>query len=96
MNCNLDRTPLTIKQLEDLARDCGTSEDEMERMHAVHDKTAFWVSWLLGITRQRRFEMCCHGELVLDSRQHILPIKPIPPIVIDPFFLNQAKTGATR
>lgn len=92
MNCNLDRTPLTVEQLETLARTL-VSEDAMTTSRAVNEKAAMWLSWLDGVTRQLRWEMCLRGELVLDTSRPFVP-KPERPWVIDPFFLNQRRTAS--
>jgi hypothetical protein len=85
MNRNLDGTPITDEQLEALARDCGATESEIEA-HQAEER--MHRSWLLSITRQRRWEMLMDGQLNQDSSRTFVP-KPRPTITIDPFFLNQ-------
>lgn len=87
MNCNPDHTPLTIEQLEGMARTLVDGA-EMANQRGVHDKHAMWESWLLTLTRQLRFDMCMQGQLVCDTRQRFMP-KPPRSITIDPFFLKQ-------
>jgi hypothetical protein len=88
MNRNPDRTPVTVEQMVGMARDCGLTDHELEVARGIHEKAAMWFSFLDGVTRQHRFEMCMRGELVLDSSEPFVP-KAIPTITIDPFFLAQ-------
>jgi hypothetical protein len=86
MNRNPDRTPVTVSQLENMARTLVTDED-MANMRGVHEKAPMWRSWLEGVTRQLRFDMCMRGQLILDTSEPFTPASH-PPITIDPFFLN--------
>jgi hypothetical protein len=88
VNLNLDRTPVTVEQMVGMARSCGMTDQELAVQRGINEKAAFWFSFLEGVTRQLRFEMCMRGELVLDTSEPFVP-KPRPEITIDPFFTNQ-------
>ena len=91
MNHAPDGTPLTIEQLEDMARSLGFSEHDLERFHSVNEKPALWSGWLEMATSELRFEMMLKGELIL--RTEIYVASPPKNLKIDPCFLQQKETA---
>ena len=90
MNHAPDGTPLTIKQLEDMARLLGFSEHDLERFHSTNEKSVLWSGWLEMATRELRFEMMLKGELIL--RTEIYVASPPKDLKINSWFLQQKET----